>query len=143
MQREDIEDERGAVDDFDVLADGFFKIGLLGGTQLVVEDDEIGGKGPGELSDFLGFARSDERPRIGRIELLGSDGDGIGASRVGKTFELGEGRLDRPFEFGEIDPDEDRALATFFRYRGGAALDDGFEFAHDSAPRNEGAASAR
>ena len=130
MQREDIEDERRAVDDLHVLAHHLLEVRLLGGRELVVEHHEVGRVGACQLGYLLGLARADERARVRRVELLRGDGRNVGARRVHEALELGERRGQRPGGAGAVDAHEHGLLAALFGYRGHAPRDNGFEFRH-------------
>ena len=130
MQREDVQDERRAVDDLHVASDGLFEVRLLRRSQLVVEHHQVGGVRAGELGDLFGFAGPHERARVGRVELLRGGGHHVGAGSVHQTLQFGERRGERPRKAGPVDAHEHGALAAFFGKRGRAPRDDGFEFGH-------------
>ena len=60
--REDIENQLGAVDDLD--AGGAFKIALLGGREIVIDDQDVGLRGFGEFLQFLDFSVAQQSGRI-------------------------------------------------------------------------------
>ena len=115
MQREDIEDERRAVDNLDRLADDFLEVRLLAGAELVIEDDEVGLHTAHKRRKLLRLARADERARVGRLEALRHRAHDIRTRRVDEALELRQGLLERPVDIAAINTDEHSALREDFR----------------------------
>ena len=130
VQGEDVQYEGRPVDDLHGLVHDLLEIRLLGGGQLIVEDDQVRLAAAGQLGDLHGLARSHEGAGIGGIESLGRGGHDIGSGRIGQTLQLGQRRLQRPFEPWAIDAHDNSALATIFRLRDGALLDNRLIFGH-------------
>ena len=91
---EDVEDELGAIDDPCGSAtgrDSGLDIALLGGSEVVIDDDDIGFEGFGKLADFFDFAFAEKRGGIGMgADLKGfTDDDRAGAE--GEFFQFGKG----------------------------------------------------
>ena len=70
MQCEDVQDQRGSVDNLNGLRHDLLDVGLLRRRQFVVEDNQIGMQFPAELGDFLRFAASHKGAGIGGRKLL-------------------------------------------------------------------------
>ena len=115
---EDVEDEFGAVDDFDAVAaegaeffvDEGFEAADLGGGEVVVEDDDVGGFFAGEEGDFLGLAGADVEAGVEAVAVLDDFGDDFGAGGFGEGVELAEGVAGVGGGLGEEDADEDGAF---------------------------------
>ena len=65
---EDVEDQRDAVDDVDL--EQLLQVALLGGRQLVVEDDDVDVERLGQLAQLLGLALADVGGGVGRVPPL-------------------------------------------------------------------------
>ncbi len=65
---EDVEDQGDAVDD--VAFEQLLEVALLGGRQLVVEDDDVDVERLGELVELLGLPRPHVRRRVGPVAPL-------------------------------------------------------------------------
>ena len=84
--RKDIEDDLFAVDHTDV--GSCFPLALLGGGELVVEDDAVAVVGFGEFDDFGGFAGAAEELAVHRAGLGEDLVDDADAEGVDEFFEL-------------------------------------------------------
>ena len=88
---EDVEDQRGPVDDVDLQAP--FEIALLRRRERVVEDDQVGSVGRDPRRDLVDFAGTDEGRRVGALPP-GRDGRvGIRAGRPDEQGQFVETRL--------------------------------------------------
>ena len=86
--RENIQDQRGAVEDF--AAENLFQVAALGGGKFVVEDHRVHVVVAAECGEFVGFAAADEGAGDGRLEFLGAaadDGPAGGGGQFGQFFE--------------------------------------------------------
>ena len=119
MLAEDIEDECCTVDDLGRLADDLLKIDLLGWSQLVIEDDDVGIECPDSGDDLVDLTLADEGLGNGRIETLGEGADDFGAVGLRQPAQLCERVLEKPFGPAEVDTDEDGAFGD---ERGGVML---------------------
>ena len=88
---EDVDDERGAVEDFDL--EGVFEGALLRWTELVVEDDEGVVETLAFGLDLRQLALADVVPGMGVLQLLDGAADDAGAGGIGEEGELIEGGL--------------------------------------------------
>ena len=84
--REDVENQLRAIDHFAIEA--FLDVPELGRRQLVVEDDDIGGKPRAFGRELVELAAADERRRIGRRPLLNHRHDDDRAGRFSEPREL-------------------------------------------------------
>ena len=110
VQTEDIENKGGTVDDLRRFTERAFKIGLLRGTQVIIENHHIGIESLHEAFEFFNFARPDIGFRYGSVESLRQSGYGASARRVGEPLEFVERALDGPTVASPVNADEDSAL---------------------------------
>lgn len=106
---EDVEDQRGAIEDFD--GEDLFEIAILRWGKFVVEDDGVDGVFLTELRELLGLAGADESGRAGFVEFLNAVPDDFTAGGFGEFIQLSEGILD--IEAGaifEFNADEENSL---------------------------------
>ncbi len=90
MEGEDVKDESCSIDDLDIPIDRLLQIGLLGRSELIVDDDDVDSLRSGQLSHLL-LATAHERSWIRRLEPLGDRGNHIRPSGMGKPSELLQG----------------------------------------------------
>jgi hypothetical protein len=117
---EDVEDEGGAVEDFDV--ERLFEVALLGRGELVVEDDrrvvELRRLG----DDLAQFALADVGCGVEGCKALAGLADNVSAGGVGEEGEFFEGGPGLPTAVGgwvlEVGSDEESALGL-----GGGGMD--------------------
>ena len=81
--RKNIQDELGAVEDFQVQS--LFQVAKLGGREVVVKDGEIGPGGARGGADLFDLAPPHERRRVRRRRTLHRDAHYLGAS-AGRQF---------------------------------------------------------
>ena len=107
-QREDVEDERRAVDDAAV--ECALEIALLGAGQRMIEDDEIGVGLGAPRADFLDFALARKKRRIGSLPATRDCAGHRGAGRHGKGVQLREALtlIARP----KIERDQQRTVTA-------------------------------
>ena len=94
---EDVEDQRGAVDDLDL--DLVLEVAQLAGRELAVADDGVGAGGLHDLADRLDLAAADVGRRVGLLAALEDGLEHLGAGGLGEQRELGHrvlGVRDRP-----------------------------------------------
>ena len=105
---EDVEDEPGAVEH---LGAGRRLEGLLlGGGQVLVEDDGARAVAARRVGDFLDFAFADQERGIEPLQPLGHDVRDDAASGLGEPPQLLDALLHRAAGALELQPDEDNAL---------------------------------
>ncbi len=68
MAGKDIEDQRRAVDDLDLLAQHLFQLALLAGREFVVKDDDIGAQLDDQQLELFELARADQRGRMWALQ---------------------------------------------------------------------------
>ena len=84
--RENVEDQLRAIDDFSI--DPLFNLTKLRRSQLVVENDDVGGE-PGAFGcQVFEFSAADERRGIGGGPLLNHLQNDVGACRIGEAGKL-------------------------------------------------------
>jgi hypothetical protein len=114
--REDVEDERGAVEDFAL--EDHFEIAALRGGEFVVENDGIHLVQSALRGEFIRLAAADEGAGHWSIELLCPVADDLGTGGRGQFSEFGEGILKIPggagFEFKSDEEHSLRSLAGCF-----------------------------
>ena len=88
MLGENIENQLCAIDDAG--ADGTLNIALLGGREIVVKEDDVGGNGCGCAGDFLQFSLADQRGRIGAVTMLHELARDFGARAEGEGAKFVE-----------------------------------------------------
>jgi hypothetical protein len=88
---EDVEDELGTVDDLTV--ERAFQVALLGGREVVVEDNQTGMLGLGALAQFLDFARPDESRSQGPLARLENRVQDFGPGALGEGGKFPQGFL--------------------------------------------------
>ena len=103
MLGEDVEDQRGAVDDLDL--DGLLQRVELSGGQLAVADDGVGAGGHDDVAQFLGLARADVGRRVGLVAPLHHALEHLGARRLGERGQLGHAGVG--VGGGAVGPDAD------------------------------------
>ena len=91
MQREDVEDQRGAINDLH--PEPLLEVAKLPGRELVVEDHGVRAIGVQFVVDLTDLAFADERGGIGVAPVLHDAGDGRRTRRLGERGELVEVRL--------------------------------------------------
>ena len=116
MEREDIQDECGAIDDLDGLANDFFEIGLLRRAELVIEYDDVRLQAFRCLRKLVCFSRPDKGAWVRGIEALRHGEHDFGTGSVRETFELCQRFFERPIGISSIDSDEYCAFRLFFSY---------------------------
>lgn len=116
---EDVEDEFGAVEDFDArgvgfaagfLVDDFFESADLGGREVVIEEDDVGGVEFAEVSDLFGFAAADVQAGVWGVTVLEEGSDDACAGGFGEAAEFAEGVAGVCGGAGEDDADEEGAF---------------------------------
>ena len=107
---ENIQDEGGAVEDFDLQCR--FQVALLGGGEFVIADDHIGAVVGQEFLQFGQFALAE----VGggdAVGALGNGGDDFGAGGAGEVAQFVQGVVEAPEGFAGLfggDGDEYGAL---------------------------------
>ena len=77
MAGEDVQDELGAVKD--ATGESGLEVAQLGGSEVVVKEDEVSLGGGGDAGDLLDLALADERGRVGTLAALHDFGNDRGA----------------------------------------------------------------
>ena len=106
--REDVEDQRAAVDD--LAAERLLEVALLCGRERVVEDDDVGGRRSSERLHLLDLAAADEGRRMDAAQRLDGLADHGDAGRVREPLQLERGSRDRDEGTRRVDGHEDGAL---------------------------------
>ena len=88
MLREDVEDERGAVDDLDL--DDLFELAQLAGCELAIADHGVGAGPMHDVAELLGLAGADVGRRVRPVTALDKPVENQGACRFGEAGELGQ-----------------------------------------------------
>lgn len=88
---EDVEDQRGAVDDFDL--DRLFQRGQLCRGQLAVADDGVGAGGKHDLAKLLRLAGADVGRRVGLVAALDESFEDLRAGGFSQCRQLGQAGL--------------------------------------------------
>jgi hypothetical protein len=106
---EDVEDERGPVDD--AQAERATEVPLLDGRQRIVGDHEVGVLAPGQRLDLLHLALAEVERGARRLPLLGEPAHHLRARRLGQTAQLVERlvHLDAPL-LGQAERGEECLL---------------------------------
>ena len=91
MLGEDVENERGAVDDLDL--DRLLQRGQLGGTQLTVADHGVGAGGEHDLAQLLRLPRADVGRRVGLVAALNQALEHLRTGGFGERGEFGQAGL--------------------------------------------------
>ena len=105
---EDVEDQRGPVDDLDL--EPVLEVPQLAGRELAVADHGVGAGGLHDLAHAVDLAAADVRRGVGLLPALVDRVEDLGAGRLGEQGELGHrvlGVLDRALG---PDADEDDPL---------------------------------
>ena len=108
---EDVEDQRGPVDDLQtplgerVHPRGLLQVPPLSRSQLVVEDQHVGVERVGDAHDLPDLALAEVRARVGAVSSLKDAIQGVGTGRVGQGLEL----VQRPFRRLAVFLVEDRS----------------------------------
>ena len=84
---EDVEDQRGPVDDLDL--DLVLEVPQLARRQLAVADHRVGSAGPDDLAETLDLAAADVGRGVGAVAALVERVEHLGARRLGEQGELG------------------------------------------------------
>ena len=87
MASEDIQDQGGAVYDLDLK--GFFQVSLLGGSEFVVEDHDVGFAFVDEIDELFEFPFAQIRGGQ-TARFLGNLADHVGARGPGEVGQLGK-----------------------------------------------------
>ena len=101
---EDVEDQRGPVDDLDL--EPVLEVAQLAGRELAVADHGVGAGRLHDLADAVDLAATDVRRGVGRLPALVDRLEHLGAGGLGEQRELGHrvlGVLD-----GAVGPDADQ-----------------------------------
>ena len=88
MLGEDVEDQRGPVDDLDL--DDLLQRGELGRAEFTVADDGVGARGGDDVAQFGGFAGADIRGGVGPVATLDHAFEHLGACSLGQRRQFGE-----------------------------------------------------
>jgi hypothetical protein len=91
VQREDVEDQRGAVEDLH--AEPSLDRAQGAGRELLVEDDELGAPTMHDVVQLLHLPLADPELRVGLGAALHHPADRLGPGRIGERRELVEVRL--------------------------------------------------
>jgi len=113
MLRENIEDERGAVEHLDVLAlECRFDFALLVGREFVVENQHIERRVGARGDDLVQFTFADHRRGIDAVNVLHGAPDNLQARRFRKPFQFAERIVNRKFVAWSLQfhADEKRAF---------------------------------
>ena len=104
-----LEDDLLAVDDGQ--AGEFLPVALLRGREVLVEDDDVGAVGLGEVGEFLGLAAAEEQGGGGRAEVDEGGADDVDAEILDQLLELAKElvRLAGGHRVG-LHADQERAL---------------------------------
>ncbi len=90
---EDVQDERGAVDDLHILSQGLLQLPLLPRRELLVEDHHVRARLLDQALELLQLALADEGGRVGVIQPLGQLAHHLQAGGLGQEAQLGQGVL--------------------------------------------------
>jgi hypothetical protein len=102
--REDVEDQRRAVEDF--AFEDFFQVAALRGGKFVVKDDRVHVVAPAKIAPLAGLALADERGGVERDHFLHARLDDFAAGGRGEFAEFGE-RLMRVRAVARLELDAD------------------------------------
>ena len=129
MAGEDVQDQGGAVDHFDLLAQHALDLPLLARGKLFIEDHDIGAQLQHERLQFAQLAGADEGGRVGMFELLGQRTLHFQARGLCQQAQFGERVLHRknPRLTGQADADQDSRLIRL------VGQDQALIIAHDRA----------
>ena len=107
--RKNIQDQGCAVENFHVrVADGAFKLALLGRRQLVIEDHHCCSGVCPQSHQLLNLAGADISRRVHPVEPLLKAAHHAQAGRVGKSLQFAEGVCQRPGRAAAFDLDADQ-----------------------------------
>jgi hypothetical protein len=109
---EDVENERGAVEDADIVAKRFLQFTLMAWRKLIIEEDDVGIHLGRNLFDFLDLTRPDECVGVGVFEALAGAADNLQTGGIGQALQLIQTIVERHqraarLEFG---PDQEGAF---------------------------------
>ena len=110
VRREDIEDHLGAIDHLD--AELLLEVAGLGGTQVVVEEDDVGLLGLDRRLELLDLARADVGRDVDLLPLLQHAADNEQAGCLGQAPELVQGIVGRHVTMGKDNPDQNGSFLT-------------------------------
>ena len=96
MAGEDVQDQRGAIEDLHTIAQGLFQLALLAWRQLVVEDDDIEAQVVAQFLQLLDLALADEGGRIDACKPLRGAAHDLHIGCPGQLGQLVEGVLQMP-----------------------------------------------
>ena len=88
---EDVEDQRGPVDDLDL--EPVLQVAELAGRELTVEDHRVGAAGGHDLAEAVDLAAADVGRRVGLAAPLVDRVQDLGAGGLGEQGQLGHGVL--------------------------------------------------
>ena len=108
--REDVEDDLGTVDDFDI--ECALEISRLRWPEVVVEDDDVRLVSQDHLVQLLDLARPDVGGDVDLLPLLKHRADDLQASRPGQAANFVEGVIIARFVVGEDHPDKKGTFRT-------------------------------
>ena len=107
---EDVQDQRGAVDDLHL--DDLLEFAQLGRGQLSVADDRVGADRDDDVSQLLGLARSDVGGRVRAVATLDEPIEHQRPGGFGQPGQLGQRVLRLGQRPGRPHPDQDDPLET-------------------------------
>ena len=88
------------------------EVGLLGGRELLVEDDDVGIERADHGDELLDLALADERLGNRGVEALRHRENDLGAVSLGKAGELRERLLAAPLRPSEVNAHKNRTLGN-------------------------------
>src|SRR4051794_1243209 len=105
---EDVEDQRGAVDDLDL--ELVLEVAQLARGEVAIQDHGVGAGGADDLAEALDLAAADVRRRVGLVAALVDRVEDLRAGGLGEGGQLGHGVLGVLDRTVGPDPDQDDPL---------------------------------